>query len=254
MIYSPTWEVRHGAAVGLKGILATQAQFAGTVATVIATLDNVRTVIGHDTIASLSADEITKITHTLNHTRNQVWLQDLAIRLLCVLALDRFSDFLGDRVVVLVRESCAQVLGVVVKALDADTVKTILTQGLLVLCSGAEPMPDDQHRAGWALKYSGAIGIKHLLASRTDLLADLVHHTALVATLHTKYDSAFASCLIIVVYRMPMTIFAECRPKHLCLSPGNWWIFCVKINSFLSWRRCGMVYSTLTTCHQAPRA
>lgn len=43
---------------------------------------------------------------------HQAWLEDLAVRLVCVLALDRFGDFVSDQVVAPVRETCAQALGV----------------------------------------------------------------------------------------------------------------------------------------------
>lgn len=39
------------------------------------------------------------------------WLEDMAVRLVCVLALDRFGDFVSDQVVAPVRETCAQALG-----------------------------------------------------------------------------------------------------------------------------------------------
>jgi len=29
---------------------------------------------------------------------NQLWLEDVAVRLICVLALDRFGDFVSDEV------------------------------------------------------------------------------------------------------------------------------------------------------------
>jgi TATA-binding protein-associated factor len=38
-------------------------------------------------------------------------MEDTALRLLCVLALDRFGDFVSDQVVAPVRETCAQALG-----------------------------------------------------------------------------------------------------------------------------------------------
>jgi len=43
---------------------------------------------------------------------HQAWLEDVGLRLLCVLALDHFGDFLGDQVVAPVRETCAQALGI----------------------------------------------------------------------------------------------------------------------------------------------
>jgi hypothetical protein len=38
-----------------------------------------------------------------------MWLQDCAVRLLCLFALDRFGDYASDSVVAPVRETCAQV-------------------------------------------------------------------------------------------------------------------------------------------------
>ena len=42
---------------------------------------------------------------------HQLYLEDVSLRLLCVLALDRFGDFVSDQVVAPVRETCAQALG-----------------------------------------------------------------------------------------------------------------------------------------------
>lgn len=44
---------------------------------------------------------------------HQAWLEDMAVRLVCVLALDRFGDFVSDQVVAPVRETCAQALGMI---------------------------------------------------------------------------------------------------------------------------------------------
>lgn len=42
---------------------------------------------------------------------HQSWLEDIALRLVCVLTLDRFGDFVCDQVVAPVRETGAQALG-----------------------------------------------------------------------------------------------------------------------------------------------
>ena len=34
---------------------------------------------------------------------NQLWLEDVAVRLVCVLALDRFGDFVSDEVIILIK-------------------------------------------------------------------------------------------------------------------------------------------------------
>lgn len=49
---------------------------------------------------------------------HQAWLEDLSIRFLCVLALDRFGDFVSDAVVAPVRETCAQALCTVLKLMN----------------------------------------------------------------------------------------------------------------------------------------
>lgn len=33
---------------------------------------------------------------------HQEWLEDMALRLLCVLALDRFGDFVSDQVIIII--------------------------------------------------------------------------------------------------------------------------------------------------------
>jgi len=42
-------------------------------------------------------------------TQNRQWLADCAIRLICVLVLDKFADFVDDEMVAPVRETVAQV-------------------------------------------------------------------------------------------------------------------------------------------------
>ncbi|KFM58083.1 TATA-binding protein-associated factor 172, partial [Stegodyphus mimosarum] len=63
--------------------------------------------------------------------------EDLALRLTCVLALDRFGDFISDQVIAPVRETCAQVLGAVTNIMSEDRVAKVL-QILLQLLSRPE--------------------------------------------------------------------------------------------------------------------
>ena len=44
-----------------------------------------------------------------NHPQKNAWLIDIALRLITVLALDRFGDFVSDSVVAPIRETAAQV-------------------------------------------------------------------------------------------------------------------------------------------------
>ena len=52
---------------------------------------------------------------------NRAWLEDCCVRMLCVFALDRFADFVGDKVVTPVRETCAQALGTVMMHVPEST-------------------------------------------------------------------------------------------------------------------------------------
>jgi TATA-binding protein-associated factor len=58
--------------------------------------------------------------------KNCEFLQECAIRLLCVLSLDRFGDYVSDQVVAPVRETCAQALGAVFKYMHPTLVHETL--------------------------------------------------------------------------------------------------------------------------------
>ncbi|KAJ2592490.1 TATA-binding protein-associated factor mot1, partial [Coemansia sp. RSA 1804] len=77
-LFDACWEVRHGAGMALREIFKHQGHCAGRV-------------------AGVSALE--------NNQRNQRYLEDVCVRLLCVFTLDRFGDFVSDHVVAPVRET-----------------------------------------------------------------------------------------------------------------------------------------------------
>ena len=83
-LFDLNWEIRHGAAMGLREVLRVHGQGAGR-------------RYGKSKLE--------------NDKANESWLDDLACRLLCVLMLDRFGDFVSDTVVAPIRESVGQTLG-----------------------------------------------------------------------------------------------------------------------------------------------
>lgn len=93
-----------------------------------------------------------------------MWLEDVAIRLLCVLALDRFGDFVSDAVVAPVRETCAQCLGTVLKLMVENGCRGTL-KVLLQLLSQKE----------WEVRHGGLLGLKYLLAVREDMINVLLN-------------------------------------------------------------------------------
>lgn len=67
---------------------------------------------------------------------NRGWLEDCIALLLCVLALDRFGDYVSDQVTAPVRETAAQVLGVAAQPLQVGRWRCRLF-GTWCLCDAA---------------------------------------------------------------------------------------------------------------------
>ena len=70
-LFSPAWEVRHGAAMALRELLKSQGKYGGM-------------------RANISWEE--------NEIAHERWCNDLAVKFLCVFVLDRFGDFVSDQV------------------------------------------------------------------------------------------------------------------------------------------------------------
>ncbi|GAV57483.1 SNF2_N domain-containing protein/Helicase_C domain-containing protein/DUF3535 domain-containing protein [Cephalotus follicularis] len=96
-------------------------------------------------------------------TKNSEFLQDCVIRLLCVLSLDRFGDYVSDQVVAPVRETCAQALGAALKYIHPSLVHETLNVLLQM-----------QHRSEWEIRHGSLLGIKYLVAVRQEMLPDLL--------------------------------------------------------------------------------
>ena len=135
-LFSEEWEARHGAATGLRELLKGHGSAGGRVA---------------------------GVTGEEGEGLHQAWLEDLVLRLLCVLALDRFGDFVSDAVVAPVRESAAQALGVALPFLPDNTVLKVanLVLGLV-------------RQKDWEARHGGLLAAKYLLAVRTDLATQLL--------------------------------------------------------------------------------
>ncbi|KAJ1731855.1 TATA-binding protein-associated factor mot1 [Coemansia biformis] len=142
-LFDAAWEVRHGAGMALREIFKYHGFGAGR-------------------LAGLSAAE--------NQQRNQRFLEDVCVRLMCVFTLDRFGDFVSDHVVAPVRETCAQALGVV---------SQFLTQPLLVVTQGALLQLIERGTASaiWEARHSGLSGLRYIVAVRRDMASLLAKGT-----------------------------------------------------------------------------
>eukprot|EP01135_Chromosphaera_perkinsii_P008708 Nk52_evm41s1444 gene=Nk52_evmTU41s1444 len=130
-LLSPVWEIRHGAALGLREVLKYHAESAGV------SID----CPGH-----------------LRNFQHEVWIEDLALRIVTVFALDRFGDFVSDQVVAPVREVCAQLMAVLLKHMETQLMEHVFKL-LLKLQSVSQ----------WESRHGGLLGIKYVLAVRSDL-------------------------------------------------------------------------------------
>ncbi|KAL8593219.1 hypothetical protein ACOMHN_009874 [Nucella lapillus] len=135
-LFHSSWEIRHGAATGLREIIKVHGTGAGK---------------SSDTPAS-QMDFV-----------NQTWLSDVSLRLLSVMALDRFGDFVSDEVVAPVRETCAQVLGVMGRCLTVEGVRGVMDIILTLL-----------GQQQWEVRHGGLLGLKYVLAVRQDLTSMLL--------------------------------------------------------------------------------
>jgi TATA-binding protein-associated factor len=129
-IFDACWEIRHGAAMALRDILKYHAAAAGKWA--------------GTTVQQQTED-------------NQLWLEECTIRMLCVLSLDRFGDYVSDPVVAPVRETCAQGLGVLLRSLNTSSLGHV-----------TRVLHDMQSITEWEVRHGGMLGLKYLIAVRKE--------------------------------------------------------------------------------------
>ncbi|EKM55940.1 uncharacterized protein PHACADRAFT_144887 [Phanerochaete carnosa HHB-10118-sp] len=153
-LFSPAWEVRHGAAMALRELLKSQGKFGGMK-------------------AGLSWEE--------NEIAHEKWCNDLAVKFLCVFVLDRFGDFVTDQVVAPVRETVSQTLASLLLHMPRRSALRVHAI-LLEMIRQDFPIPQKpangtqkgrQSEKGhvWEVRHAGLLGIKYEVAVRSDLVA-----------------------------------------------------------------------------------
>ncbi|KAI0561933.1 DNA helicase [Gracilaria domingensis] len=133
-LLEPSWELRHGAAIGLREVLKTHASSAGRVS------------------PGEQGDE-----------ENARWLEDLCCRFLCVLAMDRFGDFVGDAVVAPVRETAAMGIGAASRAMSESATRTLIERVFYLLKTDGS--------SEWEVRHASLLGARYVLAVK-DRMAD----------------------------------------------------------------------------------
>lgn len=128
-LFAPRWEERHGAAAALREVLRHHAAAAAV------------------TKPPPRATSMPCLAAAAAARSNAAWLEDMAVRLLCLLSLDRFGDYVGDGVVAPVRETGAQVPGTQSTLNSIHTKPSslsstpIISQKLLISLHTLDPKP-----------------------------------------------------------------------------------------------------------------
>eukprot|EP00127_Corallochytrium_limacisporum_P006167 Clim_evm6s220 gene=Clim_evmTU6s220 len=130
-LFHKNWEIRHSCAASLRSI-----------------------VRKHGVTAGQMAD----IPKKWLQRATQIWLEDVCMRVVCVLALDQFGDYVSDLAVAPVRETAGQLLGVISKYLDDDLI-LLVVRHLTTLLS----------REDWDARHGGALGLKYVFAVKAQL-------------------------------------------------------------------------------------
>ncbi len=178
----PMWEVRHGASIALREILSTQARSAGVVAPLndppggwtAAGGAGKPQLVEEGTEAGTGAQKIDVVAAL---KANNEWLEDCAIHMLCTLALDRFGDYLSDQVVAPVRETTAQALGMVARAVYRPVLLRLL-HALRTLAECSE----------WEARHGGLQGLKYVLAAQAEEVDNELLACALPASINGIKD------------------------------------------------------------------
>ena len=157
-LFAARWEERHGATAALREILRHHADAAAVLK------PPPRTTSLPPSTAALAAKS------------NGAWLEDMAVRLLCLLSLDRFGDYVGDGVVAPVRETGAQALGAGLLPLPPPAVEAVVRAVLVLL-----------RRGEWEVRHSALLALRYVLAAR-DTLAPRLLPAALPAAVTALDD------------------------------------------------------------------
>lgn len=127
-VFSPSWEIRHGASTALREVIKLHGNGGG---------------------------REPGMTGEQSEAAHNAWIEDLALRLLSVLALDRFGDFVSDQVVAPVRETCSQCLGAVVSLMREEAVGEVVRILVELLAQEA-----------WEVRHGALLGMKYIFAVR----------------------------------------------------------------------------------------
>lgn len=140
LLLEPRWEWRHGAAIGLRQIVMRHP-----------------TSVGRCSPSDVGDEE------------NFRWLEDLCCRLLCVLAMDRFGDFVGDAVVAPVREAAAMTIGASARVMTPEITRRLVDRVFYLTKT------EKSHQ--WEVRHAALLGARYVLAVKDDMAEELLQYS-----------------------------------------------------------------------------
>ncbi|CAO1617092.1 unnamed protein product [Parajaminaea phylloscopi] len=170
-LFSPRWEVRHGACLALRSIFAVQGSGGGK--------------------------SLLVPSPEANDERKAKWSEDAAVKLICLLCLDRLSDFVFDQVIAPVREVAAQALSALLPHLSPASHQEV-TRVLIDMTTQDFAIPPEQKQArrfgrrgdagyAWEVRHAGLSGLRWLAESGR--LDDPQKHSTLVPRIKQEDDN-----------------------------------------------------------------
>ncbi len=143
-LFNPDWESRHGASTSLREVLK-KISFAPTIHKVNDLNDSIHT----------------EIKSSVNLKLN-IFFEYCLVKLLSVIALDRFADYIGDEAVAPVRETCAQIIGIISSHLNVSTTNMNRLAKLCYVLNSFIELEDDHC---WEIRHSGIMSLKYTIAA-----------------------------------------------------------------------------------------
>lgn len=201
-LLSSSWEIRHGAAVGLRELFKIQGIGGGTLV------------------------EATPEDNIINHT---IWMENMAANVLCVMILDRFGDFISDQVVCPVRETASQTLASLVLHMNESSTEHVhsvlhsMIYQSYTSNDGISPAKKGDKGFVWEVRHAGLLGLKYFVAvkknqlskNHNEILKKVVD--AVILGLNDLDDDvrAVAASTLQPIVRVVMDTLFECVPKIL---------------------------------------
>lgn len=144
-IFSPSWQERHGSGLGLRALFKKHADTMGL------------------------RDNLSPEANQQEHVKA---MEDAALRLLCLLVLDRFGDYVSDQVITPTREVGAQALGALIHQASPEMADRVFEQILWLIrqpnrgpsSSSSSPY----HPVVWQVRHAGLLALKYMVAVRSD--------------------------------------------------------------------------------------